>query len=59
MLLDFDECQDNQDDVDEEVDEEEEDDADDDSETQEPPRRSYYLREHKPRTKLFEAPPIG
>ncbi|CAI9736477.1 family AAA domain-containing 2B [Octopus vulgaris] len=54
---DFDECQDNQGDVDEEVDEDD-DDADDDSETQEPPRRSYYLREHKPRTKLFEAPPI-
>ncbi|XP_064605176.1 ATPase family AAA domain-containing protein 2-like isoform X2 [Liolophura sinensis] len=34
--------------------EDEEDDEDDVL----PPRRSYYLREHKPRTQIYEAPPI-
>lgn len=60
---DLDDSQDNHadevdDDDDDDVDDEEEEEEEDNSEAQEPPRRSYFLREHKPRTKLFEAPPI-
>lgn len=55
---DLDDSQDNHADGGEDDDDDDDEDEDDNSETQEPPRRSYFLREHKPRTKLFEAPPI-
>jgi len=33
--------------------------ASEDQDDDEPQAKSYYLREHKPRVNLYEAPPIG
>lgn len=40
----------------EEEEEEEEEEEDEDKKSDKSQRRSYYLREHKPRTQLFEVP---